>query len=118
MWISRASNFSNLPAFTTILAVLFSRCYYKLQELEVLYDGYLRIAAIPATLIDLYGYSPITGILKCNFCKLAALRLCTLLFGRPFVKRFALCHRTVVLSVMSVCLRRWCIVAKRLNAWG
>ena len=26
------------------------------------------------------------------------------LFGRPFVKRFALCYRTVVLYVLSVCL--------------
>ena len=26
------------------------------------------------------------------------------LFGRPFVKQFALCYRTVVLSVLSVCL--------------
>jgi len=25
-------------------------------------------------------------------------------FGRPFVKRFALCYRSVVLSVLSVCL--------------
>jgi len=33
-----------------------------------------------------------------------------MLFGRPFVKRFALCYRTIVLSI---CLWRWCIVAKR-----
>jgi len=26
-----------------------------------------------------------------------------LVFGRPFIKRFALCYRTVVLSVLSVC---------------
>ena len=26
-----------------------------------------------------------------------------LFFGRPFVKRFAVCYRTVVLSVLSVC---------------
>ena len=26
------------------------------------------------------------------------------IFGRPFVKRFALCYRTVVLSVLSVTL--------------
>jgi len=25
------------------------------------------------------------------------------IFGRPFVKRFALCYRTVVLSLLSVC---------------
>ena len=37
-------------------------------------------------------------------------------FGRPFVKRFALCYRTVVyLSVCPVCLWRWCIVAKRFD---
>jgi len=35
-------------------------------------------------------------------------------FGRPFVKRFALYCRTVVLSVLS-CLWRWCTVAKRLD---
>ena len=37
---------------------------------------------------------------------------------RPFVKRFALCYRTVVLSVLPVCpvcLWRWRIVAKRLD---
>ena len=27
-----------------------------------------------------------------------------MLFGRPFVKRFAVCYRTVVLSVLSVTL--------------
>jgi len=27
----------------------------------------------------------------------------SIVFGRPFVKRFALCYRTVVLSVLSVC---------------
>ena len=27
-----------------------------------------------------------------------------MLFGRPFVKRFTLCYRTVVVSVLSVCL--------------
>jgi len=32
--------------------------------------------------------------------------------GRPFVKRFALCYRSVV---CPVCLWRWCIVAKRLD---
>jgi len=36
-------------------------------------------------------------------------------FGRPFLKRFALCYRRVVLSVLSVLSRRWCFVAKRLN---
>jgi len=42
------------------------------------------------------------------------------IFRRPFVKRFALCYRTVVLSCPvchSVCLWRWCIVAKRLDRW-
>jgi len=34
-------------------------------------------------------------------------------FGRPFVKRFALCYQTVVLSVLSVTLVH--IVAKRLD---
>ena len=42
----------------------------------------------------------------------------TLVFGRRFVKRFALCYRTIVrsvcLSVLS-CLWRSCTVAKRLN---
>jgi len=44
------------------------------------------------------------------------------IFGRPFVKQFALCYQTVVclfcLSSLSVCpvgLQRWCTVAKRLN---
>jgi len=41
------------------------------------------------------------------------------IFGRPFVKRFAICYRTVVclsvcLSVLS-CLRHWYIVSKRLD---
>jgi len=31
-------------------------------------------------------------------------RRLSVVFGRPFVKRFALCYRTVVLSVLSVCL--------------
>jgi len=35
-------------------------------------------------------------------------------FGRPFVKRFALCYRSVVCTVCLSCLWRWCIVAKRL----
>jgi len=35
--------------------------------------------------------------------------------GRPFVKRFALCHRTVVLSVCLSCLWGWCTVAKWLD---
>ena len=29
---------------------------------------------------------------------------CIAVFGRPFVKRFALCYQTVVLTVLSVCL--------------
>jgi len=41
------------------------------------------------------------------------------LFGRPFVKRFALCYRSVVCPVcpvgLSVCLWRSCTVAKRLD---
>jgi len=36
------------------------------------------------------------------------------IFGWPFVKRFAICYRTVV-SVLSVCLWRRCTVAKRLD---
>jgi len=40
------------------------------------------------------------------------------IFGRPFVKRFALCYRTIVLSVCLSCLRRWCIVAKQLPPKG
>jgi len=37
------------------------------------------------------------------------------IFGRPFVKRFALCYQTVVCpSCQSVCVWRWCIVA---NGW-
>ena len=44
--------------------------------------------------------------------------LCFMFLGRLFVKRFALCYRTVV--CVSVCMRlsvlkRWCIVAKRLK---
>ena len=38
----------------------------------------------------------------------------SLIFGWPFVKRFALCNLTVVLSCLS-CLWRWCIVAKQLD---
>ena len=41
-----------------------------------------------------------------------------LVFGQPFVKRFALCYRTVVCPVLSVCLSclwRWCSVAKQLD---
>jgi len=40
------------------------------------------------------------------------------ILGRPFVKRFALCYRTVVLyvcPVCHVCLWRWCTVAKQLD---
>jgi len=33
-------------------------------------------------------------------------------FGRPFVKRFTLCYRTIV---CPVCLWLWCVVAKRLD---
>ena len=29
--------------------------------------------------------------------------IAVVLFGRPFVKRFALCYRTVVCPVLSVC---------------
>jgi len=36
------------------------------------------------------------------------------IFGRPFVKRFALCYQTICLSVLS-CLWHWCTVAKRLD---
>ena len=39
---------------------------------------------------------------------------CLWLFGRPSVNWFALCYRTVVLSVLF-CLWCWCIVAKRLD---
>jgi len=35
-----------------------------------------------------------------------------LLDDRPFVKRFALCYRSVV---CPVCMSRWCIMAKRLD---
>ena len=41
------------------------------------------------TLSDIQGHSHIPSLYK--------------VFGRPFVKRFALCYRTVVLSVLSVC---------------
>jgi len=30
--------------------------------------------------------------------------LCVAVYGRPFVKRFALCYQTVVCPVLSVCL--------------
>jgi len=40
-------------------------------------------------------------------------------FGATVSKRFALCYRSLVclsvLSVVPVCLWRWCIVAKRLD---
>jgi len=36
-------------------------------------------------------------------------------FARPFVKRFVLCHRTVVLSVCLSCLQRLCTVAKQVD---
>jgi len=38
--------------------------------------------------------------------------------GEPFLKRFALCYRTVVCPVCLSCLWRWCIVAKRLEGLG
>jgi len=34
-------------------------------------------------------------------------------FGRPFVKQFTLCYRTV--GCLSICLWRWCFVAKPLD---
>jgi len=34
-------------------------------------------------------------------------------FGRPFVKRFALCYKTVVCPICPVCLQRSCTVSKR-----
>ena len=39
---------------------------------------------------------------------------CVAVFERPFVKRFAVCYRTLVLScsVLSVTLVYWCTVAK------
>jgi len=40
-------------------------------------------------------------------------RIVFAVFERPFVKRFALYYRTIVLSVRPV--GRWCIVAKRLD---
>ena len=39
--------------------------------------------------------------LQC-ICILLSLQTAPLVFGRPFVKRFALCYRSVVLSVLSV----------------
>ena len=36
-------------------------------------------------------------------------------FGRPFVKRFALCYQSVVCPVCLSCLWRSCTVAKRLD---
>ena len=43
--------------------------------------------------------------------------LFSVIFGQPFVKRSALCYRTVVCLVCPVlsCLWRWCIVAKRFD---
>jgi len=45
-------------------------------------------------------FASATPPVKCNKCEL---RVCATLIGRPFVKRFALCYRTVVLSVCPVC---------------
>jgi len=45
------------------------------------------------------------SILWCRSIKLLLRYGDLMVFGRPFVKRFALCHRTVILSVcLSVCL--------------
>jgi len=50
--------------------------------------------------------------------RVTGLRVSVYVFGRPFIKRFALCYQTVVyLSVLSVlsCLWRSCTEAKRLD---
>jgi len=56
----------------------------------------------------------------CYFIKLVfvclSLYIKLLIFGRPFVKQLALCYRSVV--CLTVCLYRWCIVAKRLDGLG
>jgi len=51
---------------------------------------------------------PLNVLLCCCYAQTWAV------FGRLFVKQFALCYQTVVMSVLS-CLLRWCIVAKRLD---
>jgi len=38
---------------------------------------------------------------KCHYTFANTLAKCWSIFGRPFVKRFALCYRTLVLSVLS-----------------
>ena len=55
------------------------------------------------------GQSPLANFRPIS---IVAKRLDASIFGRPFVKRFALCYRTVV---CPVCLGRWCIVAKRFH---
>jgi len=62
---------------------------------------------------ELWKFAPKPPFLGCfdgSPCDRAIVRGYVL--GRPVVKRFVLCYQTVVLSV---CLWRWCIVAKRLD---
>jgi len=65
----------------------------------------------------LYNFFLIRGCSSsevCCFTEVAVIwhKLHFNVFGRPFVKRFTLCHQTIV---CPVCLWRWCTVAKRLD---
>jgi len=39
------------------------------------------------------------------------------IFGRPFVKQFALCYRTVVMSVLAVCLSEMLVYCGQTVGW-
>ena len=63
----------------------------------------------------------VVWICYCCFCFFLLPRLASLnyiyIFGRPFVKRFALCYQSVVMSDLSVCLSVCNVRALWPNGW-
>jgi len=49
------------------------------------------------------GFAHVAGFAAARRCLRFLVRFLISIFGRPFVKRFALCYRTVVCPVLSVC---------------
>ena len=105
---------SIFPSYDTIpLSILFSSLS-RLVLLNMLCRNYrsshrkrnlgfwLSPGGATSCLSSLFEHSRPTGLIT-NTPKRAWSTSLRPIFGRPFVKRFAVCYRTVVLSVLSVC---------------
>ena len=75
-----------------------------------------RVIQIVINRDDVQGYAAKTVFeVGSSYADMLRLLLMHIVFGRPLVKRFTLCYRTVAYLSGLSCLLRWCIVSKRLD---